>query len=249
MQSDSLPSRKAKTARRNDNNGGEHAMSATVKETSTSTVYSARSNAPITLIIADDHAVVREGLSAMIARQPDLTVVAEAENGVRALALWRAHRPDLLLLDLRMPGLDGVAVIREVRAADPKARIVILTTYDDDEDIYLGMQAGAKAYLLKDIPREELLRCIRAVHAGENCVHPSIAAKLASHMNVHRLTDRELQALAAIAAGASNKEIARALSITEGTVKTHVASILQKLDVSSRTEAVTLAARRGLIKL
>ncbi len=204
---------------------------------------------PIRLIIADDHAIVREGLAAMIARQPDMTVVAEAENGKHAVALWRELRPDLLLVDLRMPELDGVGVIREIRAIDPKARIVILTTYDDDEDIYLGMRAGAKAYLLKDIPREELLRSVRAVHAGENPVSPAIAAKLASQMTGHRLTERELETLSAMAAGASNKEIARALSITEGTVKTHVTSILQKLDVASRTEAVTLAAKRGLIKL
>ncbi len=203
---------------------------------------------PIRLIIADDHTIVREGLVAMIARQPDLTVVGEAEDGIRALALWRELRPDLLLVDLRMPQMDGVGVIRAIRAIDPNARIVILTTYDDDEDIYLGMRAGAKAYLLKDIRRDELLRCIRAVHAGENFVPPSIAAKLASQMAVHRLTERELETLKAMGAGASNKEIARALSITEGTVKTHVASIMQKLGVASRTEAVALAAKRGLIK-
>ncbi len=208
-----------------------------------------RADTPIRLIIADDHAIVREGLVAMLARQPDLTVVGEAENGKRAVALWREHRPDLLLVDLRMPELDGVGVIREVRAIDPQARIVILTTYDDEEDIYLGMRAGAKAYLLKDIPREELLRCVRGVHAGESFVSPPIAAKLASQMSGHRLTGRELETLSAMAAGASNKEIARTLSITEGTVKTHVTSILQKLEVASRTEAVSLAAKRGLIKL
>lgn len=204
---------------------------------------------PIRILIADDHAVVREGLAAMIGRQPDMTVIAEAANGLEALEAWRTHNPDILLVDLRMPQLDGLGLVRAIRAIDGKARILILTTYDDDEDIYLGMRAGAKAYLLKDMPREDLLRSIRAVHAGESYVPPSIALKLASHLGDERLTERELEVLAAMAQGVSNKGIARGLSISEGTVKTHVTRILHKLGVNSRTEAVSLGARRGLVKL
>ncbi len=147
-----------------------------------------------------------------------------------------------------MPGLDGVGVIGQVRALDPKARILILTTYDGDEDIYRGMRAGAKAYLLKDAPREQLLDCIRAVHAGNTYVPPGVAAKLAAQVSGERLTGRELEILALMAAGDSNKIIARKLDITEGTVKTHVKSVLFKLGASSRTEAAAVAARRGLIE-
>ena len=142
----------------------------------------------IRVLIADDHAVVREGLVAMIGRQADMHVVAEASDGAEAVRLWREHRPDVCLVDLRMPGLDGVGVIGQVRALDPKARILILTTFDGDEDIYRGMRAGAKAYLLKDAPREQLLDCIRAVHAGNTYVPPNVAAKLAAQVSGERLT-------------------------------------------------------------
>ncbi len=202
----------------------------------------------IRVLIADDHAVVREGLVAMIGRQADMHVVAEASDGAEAVRLWREHRPDVCLVDLRMPGLDGVGVIGQVRALDPKARILILTTFDGDEDIYRGMRAGAKAYLLKDAPREQLLDCIRAVHAGNTYVPPNVAAKLAAQVSGERLTDRELEILTLMAAGHSNKAIARELDIMEGTVKTHVKSVLFKLGATSRTEAAAVAARRGLIE-
>jgi two-component system, NarL family, response regulator len=205
--------------------------------------------AEISILIADDHEVVREGLVAMINRQRNMRVVAQAADGAEALALWRERRPAVTLVDLRMPKLDGVGVIAEVRAIDPKARIIILTTYDGDEDIYRGMRAGAKAYMLKDAPREELLDCIRAVHCGETYVPPAVGAKLAQHVSGERLTPRELEILALMGEGASNKVIARKLNITDGTVKTHVKSILQKLEVTSRTEAVSLAAKRGFIHL
>jgi two-component system, NarL family, response regulator len=203
----------------------------------------------ISILIADDHAVVREGLVAMIDRQPGMRVVAQASNGAQAAALWQQHRPDITLVDLRMPELDGVGVITQVRAINPRARVIILTTFDGDEDIYRGMRAGARAYLLKDAPRDELLDCIRAVHAGETFVPPLVAAKLAAQVSSERLTGREREILELMGAGASNKAIARQLGISEGTVKTHVKSVLQKLEVGSRTEAVSLAARRGLIQL
>lgn len=204
--------------------------------------------APIRVLIADDHAVVREGLAAMIGRQVDMQVVAEAGDGIEAVRLWQIHRPDVCLVDLRMPRLDGVGVIGQVRALDPKARIVILTTFDGDEDIYRGMRAGAKAYLLKDAPREQLLDCIRMVQAGNTYVPPNVAAKLAAQVSGERLTGRELEILSLMAAGDSNKAIARKLDITEGTVKTHVKSVLFKLGTTSRTEAAAVAARRGLIE-
>jgi DNA-binding NarL/FixJ family response regulator len=204
---------------------------------------------PIRVLIADDHGVVREGLVAMIGRQEEMMVVAQAANGAEAVELWRSHRPDITLLDLRMPVLDGVGAIGQIRAEDPKARILILTTYDGDEDIYRGMRAGAKAYLLKDTPREELLQCIRAVYHGESYVPPAVAAKLASQVSGERLTGREVEILTLMARGSSNKAIGRELGISEGTVKTHVKSILQKLDATSRTEAVSIAAKRGLVRL
>jgi two-component system NarL family response regulator len=178
-----------------------------------------------------------------------MTVVAQAPNGAEAVELWRSHGPDIALLDLRMPVLDGVGAIGRIRAEDPKARILILTTYDGDEDIYRGMRAGAKAYLLKDTPREELLQCIRAVYSGESYIPPAVAAKLASQVSGERLTTREMEILALIARGRSNKAIARELDISEGTVKTHVKSILQKLEAISRTEAVSIGAKRGLVRL
>jgi len=209
----------------------------------------AQTQAPIRVLIADDHGVVREGLVAMIGRQEEMAVVAQAANGAEAVELWRSHRPDITLLDLRMPVLDGVGAIEQIRAEDPRARILILTTYDGDEDIYRGMRAGAKAYLLKDTPREELLQCIRSVYSGESYIPPAVAAKLASQVSGERLTIREVEILARMAHGSSNKAIARELGISEGTVKTHVKSVLQKLDATSRTEAVSIAAKRGLVHL
>ena len=213
------------------------------------TGFAGEANRDISVLIADDHEVVREGLVAMIDRQPGMRVVAQAANGVEAAALWNRHRPDITLVDLRMPELDGVGVISEVRAINPRARVIILTTFDGDEDIYRGMRAGARAYLLKDAPRDELLGCIRAVHAGDTFVPPLVAAKLAAQVSSERLTVREREILKLMGVGSSNKAIARQLGISEGTVKTHVKSVLQKLEVASRTEAVSMAARRGLIRL
>lgn len=207
------------------------------------------SGAACRVLIADDHTVVREGLAALIGRQPDMQVVAEANNGRAAVELWRQHRPDVALLDLRMPELDGLSAIREIRAQDPGARIIILTTFDGDEDIYRGIEAGAKAYLLKDAAREELLDCISRVCAGETYVTPAMAAKLASRVRGTPLSRRETEVLGLLAAGKSNKEIGSSLFISETTVKSHLKRLFAKLNVMSRTEAIAEASRRGLIRL
>lgn len=203
----------------------------------------------IRMLIADDHTVVREGLAAIIGRQPGMRVVAEARNGLEAVLLWKRHRPDVTLLDLRMPELDGVGALEQIRWADASARVIVLTTYDSDEDIFRGMRAGAKAYMLKDARREELLDCIRRVRAGEVFVPPGIAAKLAGRVGGPDLTGRETDVLRLLASGKTNKEIGQALSIGETTVKSHVKRIFLKLKVTNRAEAITTATRRGLIQL
>jgi DNA-binding NarL/FixJ family response regulator len=203
----------------------------------------------IRILIADDHSVVREGLVSLVKRKSDMTVVAEASNGREAVDLWKEHHPDVALLDLRMPELDGVGAIKEIREVDPNAHILVLTTFDGDEDIYRAIKAGAKGYLLKDTAREALMDSIRRVHSGETCIPPSLAAKLADRVSGEALSAREIEVLQRIAAGKSNKEIGAELFISEGTVKTHVKSIFSKLDVVSRTEAVATATRRGLIQL
>jgi DNA-binding NarL/FixJ family response regulator len=200
----------------------------------------------IAVLIADDHSVVREGLASLIGRKPDMRVVGEAANGREAVDLWRQHRPDVTLLDLRMPELDGVRAIKEIRGNDEKARIIVLTTFDGDEDIYRAIQAGAKGYLLKDAPREALMDSIRRVHAGETCVPVHLAAKLAQRVSGETLSEREIDVLKLMAQGKSNKEIGSALFISEGTVKSHVKAIFAKMNVISRTEAVASATRRGL---
>jgi len=202
----------------------------------------------IGVLIADDHSVVREGLASLIERRADMTVVGEASNGRQAVDLWKQHRPDVTLLDLRMPELDGVGAIKEIRGGDENARILVLTTFDGDEDIYRAIQAGAKGYLLKDVPREALMDCIRRVHAGETCVPVHLAAKLAERVSGETLSVREIDVLKLMAQGKSN-EIGSALFISEGTVKSHVKAIFAKMNVISRTEAVANATRRGLIQL
>src|SRR6266404_1621797 len=209
----------------------------------------AKKKTSIRILIADDHTVVREGLVSLVKRKPDMVVVAEASNGREAVDLWKQHQPDIALLDLRMPELDGVGAIKEIREHNPNAHIVVLTTFDGDEDIYRAIKAGAKGYLLKDSAREALMECIRRVHAGETCIPPTLAAKLAERVSGEALSAREIEVLQRIAAGKSNKEIGAELLISEGTVKTHVKSIFSKLDVVSRTEAVATATRRGLIQL
>jgi len=204
---------------------------------------------PIKILIADDHPVVREGLVALINRRPDMTVVAEASNGRELVAEFMRHRPDVALVDLRMPGMDGADAIAAVRERVPSARVIVLTTYDDDEDIQRSLRAGAKAYMLKDAPREELLACIKAVHEGRTLIPPAIAARLAETIGAPPLTAREVEVLTLVADGQSNKEIATLLSITEGTVKSHLSALLGKLDARDRTQAVTTALKRGLLRL
>lgn len=203
----------------------------------------------IRLLIADDHMMVVAGLASIIGMQRDMIVVAEAANGRQAVDLWRKHHPDVTLLDLRMPKLDGVGVIDEIRKEDTSARIIILTTYDTDNEIYRAIKAGAKGYLLKDARREELLDCIRKVNRGDTCIPQELVQKLAAGMSGEILTGRELGVLALLARGKSNKEIGANLFISETTVKGHLRHIFTKLDVLSRTEAVTVASRRGLVQL
>lgn len=200
------------------------------------------------VLLADDHAVVLEGLSAMINRQPDMEVVAEASNGLDAVALWRTHRPDVGLLDLRMPALDGIAVIAELRRLDPTARLIVLTTYDTDEDIYQSIRAGASGYILKDARRDEVLDAIRRVHAGETHLPPDLSTRLARRISDNPLTEREHDVLVLLADGKSNREIGAQIHIEETTVKSHLKSIFTKLHVATRTEAVSVALRRGLLR-
>jgi DNA-binding NarL/FixJ family response regulator len=203
----------------------------------------------IRLLIADDHALILEGLAATIGRQDDMTVVAKASNGREAVELWKTHRPDVSLLDLRMPILNGVGVIKELRDLDVAARVIVQTTYDTDEEIYQAIRAGAKGYLLKDAPLEELLDSIRRVHVGETRIPPALGAKLATRMSGEALTNREVDVLKLLSRGRSNKEIGSNLFIGETTVKTHMRSIFSKLNVMSRTEAIAAANKRGLIQL
>jgi DNA-binding NarL/FixJ family response regulator len=201
------------------------------------------------VIIADDHPIVREGLQAVIDDQPDMVVVGQAANGEDAVALALAHRPDVILIDLRMPGLNGVEAIAGIRAQWAEARLIVLTTYDGDEDIYRAIQAGALAYLLKDTPRAELLDAIRAVARGQKRIPPDIATRLVERISAPALTEREVDVLRLMALGRSNKAIGMELHISEGTVKFHVNNILGKLGVEDRTQAVTVALQRGIIHL
>lgn len=222
---------------------------ARIKHVDTDLPNAGQSPPTIRILVADDHAVVRDGLVAMIGKWTEMSVVAEAENGQEAVEQWKQHRPDVALLDLRMPLLTGVEAIEQIRDHDPAARVILLTTFDDEEDIYRGIRAGAKAYLLKDAPRDDILDCIRRVYQGETVLPASIAAKLAGRVGEDELTDREMVVLRALATGQSNKAIAATLFISETTVKAHLKSIFAKLNVLSRTEALATAARRGLIKL
>lgn len=203
----------------------------------------------IRVLISDDHPFMREGLAAVIGYKPDMAVVGQACNGHEAVALFRQQQPDVTLMDLRMPELSGVEAIAAIRAEFANARIIVLTTYDGDEDIYRGLRAGAKGYVLKDAEPEELLSAIRSVHNGQQYIPPAVGAKLAERMGSPELSDRELEVLRLMAAGKSNLEISDALSIAEGTVKFHVKNILSKLGVGDRTQAMIVALKRGIITL
>ena len=213
----------------------------------------------IRLLIADDHAVVRDGLMGILSRQRDFDVVGEAATGLEAVERARELQPDVVLMDIRMPGMDGVEAMRLIRDEDPQVEFIVLTTYDNDEYIFSAIEAGAKGYVLKDSPRERLFQALRAVYRGESFVDPSVSARVlnrlaqlsrkATSANTGMLSHREVEVLRLMATGATNREIAAALSITEGTAKTHAAKIFQKLEVKDRTEAVTKAVQQGVIEL
>lgn len=203
----------------------------------------------IRVLIVEDHNVVRQGLVALLNVAEGLKVVGEAADGVEAVAQIRKHQPDITLIDLRLPRMSGVDVIERIRMETPQARFIVLTTYDGDEDIYRALKAGARAYLLKGMTSEELIATIRAVHAGKSHIPAVIAQRLAERMGTEDLTPREFDVLEQIVHGKSNKEIATELKVSEATVKTHINSLLSKLDVTDRTQAATAAIRRGLVPL
>lgn len=207
---------------------------------------------PIRLLLVDDHPVVRAGLSGLLSSQPDFEVVGEAPNGLEALGLLEQVGADVVLMDLRMPQMDGVTAIRQVRARFPKVQVLVLTTYDTDSEIVRAVEAGATGYLLKDVPREELFRAVRLCAKGEAVLSPPVAARLLGRMRgpgEETLSVRELEVLALVAKGFSNKEIARKLKISEATVKTHLLHTFEKLGVDDRTAAVTVALERGILRL
>lgn len=203
----------------------------------------------IKLLIADDHPFYVDGLIANLEIEDDLSVAGRAANGEQAVAMFRELKPDLVLMDLRMPVMTGVEAIGEIMKIDPAARIIVLTTYDGDEDIHRALKLGARAYLLKDVFREDLLTAIRDVYAGRRYLPPAVAGRLAERWMTEELTSRELEVLGLIAAGKSNREIGAALNIAEGTVKAHVNSILGKLNANDRTHAAMLALQRGILHL
>jgi DNA-binding NarL/FixJ family response regulator len=209
------------------------------------------SSAPKTIRIAlvDDHPILRQGIAALISDQPDLQLVGQASNGLEAIEQFRLHRPDVMLMDLQMPGMNGIDAMSAIRGEFPDARFVVLTTYTGDVQIVRALKAGARAYLLKSLLHRELLETIRSVHAGNKRIPPEIAAELADHAADDQLTAREIEVLRLIASGNANKIVADHLSITEETVKAHVKSILSKLDANDRTHAVTIALKRGIIEL
>ena len=203
----------------------------------------------IRVLVVEDHNVVRQGLVALLNVVDGLTVVGEAADGLDAIDQFRKHRPDITLMDLRLPRLSGVEAIQRIRLEAPQARVIVLTTYDGDEDIYRALKAGARAYLLKGMTGEELVTTIRAVHAGKSHIPAAIAEKLAARMGTEDLTPREFDVLEQIVRGKSNKEIASELNVSEATVKTHINSLLGKLGVTDRTQAATAAIQRGIVPL
>jgi DNA-binding NarL/FixJ family response regulator len=203
----------------------------------------------IRILSVEDHPVFREGLSTIIASQPDMVLVAQASNAAEAMAEFRHHRPDITLMDLRLPGTNGTDALIAIRGESPQARIIILTTSDSDGEIQRALRAGASAYILKSMPKKELLGVIRSVHAGKRHVPPEVAARLAEHLGDDDLTTRELDVLRLIRDGYRNKQIADALTIAETTVNFHIKNLVDKLGANDRTHAVTIAIRRGLLQI
>ena len=212
---------------------------------------------PVRVLVVDDHPIVRQGLATLMGEEEDMEIVGQAENGVEAVSKARRPRPDVILMDLQMPEMDGVEAIRQIKEDAPDTGIIILTTYDTDEYVFKGIEVGARAYLLKESPPEEVLKAIRAVHKGESLIQPRVASKLLdrlSHLFRSSVQDgglsaREIEVVQLMAGGMVNKEIAAQLMIGESTVKTHLIHIFNKLAVKGRTEAVAEAARRGILKL
>ncbi|HEV2802253.1 MAG TPA: response regulator transcription factor [Pyrinomonadaceae bacterium] len=202
---------------------------------------------PIRILSVDDHPVFREGLSTIIGSQPDMLLVGQAADAVEALAEFRRHRPDITLMDLRLPGANGTDTLISIRGEFPQARVIMLTTYDGDGEIQRALRAGAAGYILKSMPKNELLDVIRSVHAGRRHIPPEVAARLAEHLGEEDLTTRELEVLRLIRDGYRNKQIAELLTIAETTVNFHIKNLVDKLGANDRTHAVTIALRRGLL--
>jgi DNA-binding NarL/FixJ family response regulator len=204
---------------------------------------------PIRVLAVDDHPLLREGIGALLAAQPDMKLVAEASNGREAIEQYRIHRPDVTLMDLQMPEMDGVDAMIAICGEFPGARIIVLTTYTGDVQVLRALKAGARGYLLKNLLRKELLDTIRRVHAGQKRIPPDVATGLAEHATDDALSAREIEVLRLVSGGNANKEIAAQLSITEETVKGHIKNILAKLSANDRTHAVTIGLKRGIIDL
>jgi len=203
----------------------------------------------IRILTVDDHPLLRKGIAALVNTEPDLKLVAEASNGKEAIDAFRTHRPDVTLMDLQMPDMDGLEAINVIRSEFPDARVIVLTTYSGDMQVLRALKAGARGYILKGHVHKELLHAIRAVHAGQKRIPPEIAAELADHATDDALTEREIDVLRLIGAGNSNKQIADQLSIGEATVKSHVTNILSKLGANDRAHSVTIGLKRGIIEL